>query len=64
MSIKPPYAHEPMEPEEPHPMKDRPPVHLCHEFDRRIRSEWILFGMTGDIGARMTSETLSDAVEN
>ena len=45
-------------------MKDRPPVHLCHHFDRHVRSEWILFGMTGYIGARMTSETLTDAVEN
>jgi len=53
-----------MEQKEPHPMKDRPSVHLCHGFDRCIHSEWILFGMAGDIGARMTSETLTDAVEN
>ena len=39
-------------------------MHLRHEFDRRIRSEWILVGMTGDIGGRMTSKTLTDAVEN
>ena len=45
-------------------MKDRPSVYLCHEFDRRIHSEWILFGMAGDIGGRMTSETLTDAVKD
>ena len=64
MSIKPPYTHKPMDAKEPYPMKDRPSVYLCHEFDRRIHSEWILFGMAGDIGGRMTSETLTDAVKD
>jgi hypothetical protein len=45
-------------------MKDRPSLHLCHGFDRRIQSEWTLFSMAGDIGARMTSEAFTNAVEN
>lgn len=45
-------------------MKDCPPVHLYHGFDRRTHSEWTLFGLAGDIGARLASETSADAVEN
>ena len=64
MSIKPPYAHKPREPKEPHPIENRPPVHLDHGFDRRTHSEWTLFGLAGDIGARLTSDTDTEAVED
>jgi hypothetical protein len=42
-------------------MKDRRSVHLYHGFDRRTHSEWTLFGLAGDIGARLTSETSTEA---
>jgi len=45
-------------------MEDRPSVHLYHGFDRRTHSEWALFGLAGDIGARFTSEASTEAVEN
>jgi hypothetical protein len=45
-------------------MKDCPSVNLYHGFDRRTYSEWILFGLAGDIGARLTSDRSPDAVEN
>jgi len=45
-------------------MEDRPPVHLYHGFERRTHSEWTLFGLAGDKGARLTSETDTEAVED
>jgi hypothetical protein len=45
-------------------MKDRPSVHLYHGFDRRAHSEWTLVGLAGDICARLTSETDTEAVED
>jgi integrase len=40
MSIEHPYAHKPREPNEPHPVKNRPSVNLYHGFERRAHSEW------------------------
>jgi hypothetical protein len=45
-------------------MEDRPSVHLYHGFDRCTHSEWTLFGLTCDIGARLTSEAVTEAVED